>query len=290
MHSFGQKLLHELGVEQCTSFFCASIPMGTRLNWANSLPKIELRDDVKKLKDTSIFLILSQNCDIACRNDKLDSHVEICVCKKIKEKEKHAGNMFVGSARKLQFSIGDDWYEANVDLILSVSKEELYIALKEHNVSILSPSEQLLQIAPVWRANRYTRTALPDNFNTHLNPILDENLDRLQAAANVPDQISASYLRAIYIRVTPLTEEDNYTFSLFALLRSDTPDEVLSSIQEAVEDFAQNLEAVSSFTDASDIYADRDSNTFVSYLNSYLRLNLDKLSLADGDTDLGPEI
>ena len=87
MHSFGQKLLHELGVEQCTSFFCASIPMGTRLNWANSLPKIELRDDVKKLKDTSIFLILSQNCDIACRNDKLDSHVEICVCKKIKEKE-----------------------------------------------------------------------------------------------------------------------------------------------------------------------------------------------------------
>lgn len=264
--------------------------METRVGWSNSLPKIELREDVKKLKDTSIFLILSQNCDIACRNDKLDSHVEICVCKKLKEKEKHAGNMFVGSARKLQFSVDDDWYEANVDLILSVSKEELFKTLNEHNVGILAPSEQLLQIAPLWRANRYTRTALPDNFNAQLYPILDEYLDRLQVTADVPNQMTGSYLRAIYIRVTPMTEEENYQFSLFALLRSDTPDEVVSSIQDSVEDFAQALEAGSGFTDESDIYADRDSSTFVSYLNSYLRLNLDKHSLADGDTDIGPEL
>ncbi|WP_146129568.1 hypothetical protein [Alteromonas alba] len=290
MHSFGQKLLHELGVEQCASFFCASVPMDTRLNWANSLPKIEFREDVKKLKDTSIFLILSQNCDIACRNDKLDSHVEVCVCKKIKEKEKHAGNMFVGSARKLQFSIGDDWYEANVDLILSVNKEELYATLHTHNVDILAPSEQLLQIAPLWRANRYTRTALPDNFNARLFPILDENLHRLQANAIVPTEMTASYLRAIYIRVTPMTEEESYNFALFALLRADTPDDILSSIQESVEDFAQALEEASGFTDESDIYADRDSNTFVSYLNSYLRLNLDRHSLAEGDSDIGPEL
>lgn len=264
--------------------------MDARLRWSESLSKVELRNDVKKLKDTSIFLILSQNCDIACRNDKLDSHVEICVCKKIKEKEKHAGNMFVGSVRKLQFSIEDDWYEANVDLILSVTKKELYATLIEHNVDILASSEQLFQIAPLWRANRYARTALPDNFNNCLFPILDENLHRLQANAVVPTEVAASYIRAIYIRVTPMTEEKNYSFALFALLQADTPDEILSNVQESVEDFAQALEDTSGFTDESDIYADRDSNTFVSYLNSYLRLNLDKHSLADGDSDIGPEL
>jgi hypothetical protein len=290
VHSFGQKLLHDLGVKQCAYFSCDSIPMNTRVEWSHSLPKIELREDVKKLKSTSIFLILSQNCDIACRNDKLDSHMEICVCKKLKEKEKHAGNMFVGSARKLQFSIFDDWYEANVDLILSVSKEELYTTLNKYNVGVLLPSEQLLQIAPLWRANRYTRTALPDKFNAHLYQILDENLNRLQDTAVVPNEVTASYLRAMYIRVTPMTENENYKFALFALLRSDTPDEILSSIQETVEDFAQALEDVSGFTDESDIYADRDSNTFVSYLNTYFRLNLDRHSLADGDIDIGPEL
>ena len=103
--------------------------------------------------------------------------------------------MFVGSARKLQFSIEDDWYEANVDLILSVHKEELYATLNDNNVDILAPSEQLLLIAPLWRGNRYTRTALPDNFNAHLFPILDENLHRLQANAIVPTEVTASYLR-----------------------------------------------------------------------------------------------
>ncbi|EMX1048636.1 hypothetical protein AAF472_003930 [Vibrio alginolyticus] len=291
--SNGQTLLHDKKLIQASCFFVNIVPEATRLKWSESFSKPALRGDKKKFKDSSVFLVLSQNCDIACRNDGIESTIEIAVCKKIKEKDVFPGNSFVKSVRKLHFKAGEFWYEANVDYILHVDKAELLNLLNQiENFEPITLSNEFAISVPVWRSNRYMRSALPDNFNAQLDPIIDSHLSEIESAATPQDAgqtTFSSYIRAFYVWVNSTEELDSYSFEFFALLRDEVDDEQASTIQTAVENMAVAFEEEAGYEDVSEIYAGRENTTYVSYLTRLVRLNLDHHSLSQGDEDTGPE-
>lgn len=290
MYSNGQKLLFEHGIKQAICFHASLIEKERRIAWTNSFSKIKHRGIESKISNSAIFLVLSQNCDIAAYNDDLDSAIELVVCKPIKPKQVFHANKFAISSRKLQFQYGEKWYEASSEYIVTVEKAELLSIIESHqNFSVFVLSKEYSITVPVWRANRYYRTGLPNNFNDYLAPVLVEHIEKIESAASVEHADYKSYIRAMYVKIDNLDEAEQYSFELFSLLRSDVADAVMSNIQQTVEDMAEQLSTTSGFTDNSTIYADRESNTVVSFLNDFLRLNMDHHSLSQGDDDVGPD-
>jgi len=290
MPSFGQTLYHDFGIRQAVCFSASCFQDETRLAWTDSFAKKVNRGEASKIKASSMLLVISQNCDIAARKDVLDSAVEIVVCKKLKERNVFEGNKFAHSSRKLQFYISGSWYEANVDYIITVEKEEILTAIQAStSFEINHLLKEYSESVPVWRANRYLRSGLPDSFNELFFPVLEQHIEKIETEANIEQGDYSSYIRAMFVKVEPLEESSNHTFELFALLRDNVEDQTMSKIQDAIECMAEALEGASDFDDKSMIYADRERNTTVSYLNGLLKLNLDYHSLSKGDDDIGPE-
>ena len=284
--SCGQKLFHGLGIRQGSYFSASDFAMDKRVEWSDSFSKAAIRGDKKRLKDSSVFIVLTQDCDIACKNDTTDSCVELLVCKSIKEKQVHHGNQFVNSVRKLHFQVEGQWYEANVDYILTINKLSLLEAIETGNIESNSLRSDVIEWLRIWRSNRYSRAALPDAFNKSVDPVLDEFLPKLIIASD--DGYGTSFIRALYVSLDSFEEKESYQFKFFALLKSSTTDEALTYIQDELEAMSESISGQHGYEDVSDLYVGRDSETFVSYLGRFVKFNLDSHSLKQDDADLEP--
>ncbi|EXR29905.1 hypothetical protein ACT4YA_10275 [Acinetobacter baumannii] len=286
--SYGQKLFHNKKLEQASCFFIDPIDENDRRDWRESLPKKSLRDKTQKTKDGTLCVVLSQNCDIACQNDTLDDCIEIVLCQGIKPKQVFAGNQFTKSVRKFQFKFQLVDYEASVDFIVTVNKQRLMEIIEEKkNLEIFQLDKDFKLALPFWRANRYFRSALPDSFNEKLYQILDGYISQLEevAANSLPQYDFSSFIKGFYLNLDSMEEKESYQFEFFFLLRDEVSSELQSTIQNIVENFAEELVAISGYEDVSSIYADTETNTSVKYLTSLIRFNVDSYSLKKGDTD-----
>lgn len=284
--SCGQKLFHELGVRQGSYFSASDFAMEQRVEWSDSFSKAAIRADKKRLKNSSIFIVLTQDCDIACKSDTTDSCVELLVSKSIKEKQVHHGNQFVNSVRKLHFQVEGQWYEANVDYILTINKSSLLEAIETGNIESNSLSSDVIESLRIWRSNRYSRAALPDAFNESVAPVLEEFLPKLITASD--DSSGTSFIRALYVSLDSFEEKESYQFEFFALVKSSTTDEALTSIQDELEAMSESISNQHGYKDVSDLYVGRDSETYVSELSRFVRFNLDSHSLKQDDFDVEP--
>lgn len=286
--SCGQQIFHGKKLQQASCFLANHVPQEKREAWLNSLPKSNLRTNFKKFKETVLCVVLSQNCDIACNQDQLDDSIEIALCQVIKPKNLFPGNQFVKSVRKLQFEFEEKCYEASVDYIITVSKKDLLEVMSNPDFELKELHQDIKQSFPFWRANRYVRSALPDKFNEQIGKILDKYLNDLDTiSSSIEKESFSSYIKAFYVNLDSLEEKDQYEFEFFFLMRDETPDILLTKIQDVVTDFADNLVIISNnnYTDVSMIYADRESNTNVRYISELMRFNVDYFSLRSGDTD-----
>lgn len=253
-----------------------------------SFAKEANRKKLKYFRPDSLLLVLSQDCDIAASVDSNESAIELVICKKIPKL--HPGNEFVNSVRKLHFKFADQYYEANVNHILTIEKSVLLDFFKaESDLELYELDEEYSRSFPIWRSNRYNRTALPDKFIHAFKDIEKEYLPTISTTAIALDQAYSSYLRGLYVSVSPNSESDQYNFKFFGLLRDEVGDSKMSDIQEVIEAMAEKLESTCGFIDDSDIYADRSVNTNVSYLTSLVKYNVDYYSLSSGDEDVGPD-
>lgn len=291
--SCGQLIFHSKKLQQVSCFFAKEIPDAKRKNWLDSLPKSHLRDKVNKFTQDVLCVVLSQNCDIACNNDALDDCIEIVLCQPIKAKKVHKGNQFVKSVRKLHFEFANNNYEANVDYIITVRKEELLNLIEENtSFDILNLDEEYRTIFPFWRANRYVRSALPDQFNDNIYRILYKYIEQLETVSSTQSYDFSSFIKSFYVNIDSLEEKENYDFELFFLLRDETPNDIISHIQDIVETFANELVEITgnAYKDVSLIYADTETNTNVKYLSSLIRFNVDHYSLQNGDSDFSEDV
>lgn len=289
MPSAGQQLFHEIGVKQGAYFKASIISEKAREFWIQSRSQFILRGSEKNniIPDDALIVVTSQDCDISCANDDIDKCIEFAVFKKINNKKVFPGNQFVKSVRKLQINLNTQWYEAKVEYIIEVEKVQLLETLTDPQDIRCLPGIHNISV-PVWRANRYLRTALPDEFNQKLHPIFDSHLSILENVTKREDD--TSHIRALYIWLDTFDEVEQYTFELFALMAEDTPDEILSGAQDVVEEISKLLIQNGYIDHADSIYADRDSSTYVSYLTRFVRINLDYQSFAEGDDEVGPEL
>ncbi|WP_151988752.1 hypothetical protein [Acinetobacter oleivorans] len=291
--SCGQIIFHSKKLQQASCFFANSIPEDVRKNWLESLPKINLRDKFNKFTEEVLCVVLSQNCDIACNNDDLDDCIEIVLCQPIKAKKVFKGNQFVKSVRKLHFKFIDINYEANVDYIITVRKEQLLELIdQDRSFEILNLDQELQTIFPFWRANRYVRSALPDQFNNNIFPILNKYLEVLENISLSPSYPFSSFIKSFYVNLDSLEEKESYDFELFFLLRDETPNELIGNIQDIVEEFANELVEITqnNYRDVSQIYADTETNTSVKHLSNLIRFNVDYHSLQKGDNDFSEDV
>lgn len=291
--SCGQIIFHNKKLQQASCFFANNISEDVRKNWLGSLPKITLRDNFNKFTEEVLCVVLSQNCDIACSNDDLDDCLEIALCQPIKAKKVFKGNQFVKSVRKLHFKYMDVNYEANVDYIITVRKEQLLELIDQNrSFEILNLDEEHQTIFPFWRANRYVRSALPDQFNKNIFPILNKYLEALENISLSPSYSFSSFIKSFYVNLDSLEEKESYDFELFFLLRDETPNELIANIQDIVEEFANELVEITqnNYQDVSQIYADTETNTSVKYLSNLIRFNVDYHSLQKGDTDFSEDV
>lgn len=291
MLSCGQKLFKDWGISQAACFSVEHFSEEILLKWTESFAKPEYRNDIKKIRSSSVLMVISQNCDIAARNDESESCIELVICKKIREKDLYPLNQFVRSTRLFQFSVNGSYYQASSEYILTIEKSQFISTLSFiKNFQLLPLEDQYINAVPLWRANRYSRIALPDKFNEHLLPCLSSYGDNLTDISRIKDNPSLSYIRAIYIYLNTLEEASHYHFELFALMHHSTPDEILTQTQNHIEELASEIESKSGFKDESELYADRENNTYVSYLTRFAKLNLDYISLSNQEEDVGPEL
>jgi len=283
------KILYNRGLKQGVYFNASIISENERGQWIETRSQISLRSISKtnSIPDSALIIVTSQDCDISCSNDELDKCIELAVFKKIKNKKKHAGNQFVKSVKKLQIKVNEQWYEAKVEYIIQIEKTKLVEILTNPDDIYPLPKAHHQSI-PLWRANRYLRTALPDNFNQKLYPIFEIELPELEKESKRSD--NTSYIRALYIKLNSFNEEEHYYFELFALLTFDTPNQILSNIQDIIEAISDKLVDQGYIDNDNAIYADRDSSTYVSYLTHFVKINLDHHSLASSDNEVGPTL
>lgn len=283
--SYGQKLFRELNIKQGRFFYASFLHQEEeKREWSEFFINRNSRGKIKHFKEKSIFVVLSQDCDIAHHNDNVEGMIELVLCKKILAKEMYPGNQFVQSVRKLHFKLEDKTcYEANVDYILLLKKEELYHTLKEEHECSFKLPENILKQIPIWRANRYNRTAFPDNFNEKFYPIAKQYLAKFDLQTQEYEQDIASDILAFYIKLDTLEERETYHFAFLALLNDEISDEAKNIIQNYIEAMALKLEQDACYIDQSEIYAERAQYISVSTLVEFVRFNFDYISLEGED-------
>jgi len=276
------KKLYGIGIKQTVCLKASDIEENLRNSWTDSYPKKKNRN--KTIPNNALLLVLSQDCDIAASKD-VDTSIELAFCKPISDGKVWDPNKFAHSVRKLHFQCDSTWYEAKVDYILTVEKEALLSAYSNNNYEILELSEDEAKVIPVWRANRYSRVGLPDEFNNYLSPILDSFISQIHDASKAHDCKFSSYVRALYTRVNRNEALGTLEFEFFALLRTESPADIVQATQDVIEALSTQLAGLSGFIDISEIYADREDTTTVAFLGGLARFNLDHVSLKKGDDD-----
>lgn len=276
------KKLYEMGIKQAVCLKADDIEKSLRNSWTDSYPKKSNRN--KPIPNDALLLVLSQDCDIAASKSN-DTSIELALCKPISNRKVWDPNKFAHSVRKLHFQYDSAWYEAKVDYILTVEKEDLLNAYSVNKYEILELSESDAKVIPVWRANRYSRVGLPDEFNDHLFPILESYISQINHVSKAHHYEFSSYVRALYTRVARNEALGTLEFEFFALLRTESSDDTVQATQDVIENLSTKLAERSGFGDVSEIYADREDNTTVAFLGALVRFNLDYASLKNGDDD-----
>lgn len=287
--SVGQVLLDEYGLRQGSGFPAHLLDEPVRREWAGYRSDPALRE--KPLKQKALLVVVSQDCDIACPDDRQDPCIELAIFEPIKLKNRHPGNQFAHSVRQLQLTIEGGDYEAKVRYTIRVPKTAIEGVLIEHCHELFTLSPEQCRTLVLWRANRYQRAALPDRFNEAFTPLLQQALPTIEQAGQDPDDCSRSYIRSLYVHLDNMSEEGPCRFSLLALLRADTPDDTQSDIDDVLDELCQALERIPIFalSDAADLagLAEKETTLTVAVLGQYVKLNLDHVSLRHGDPDTG---
>jgi len=190
---------------------------------------------------TSVIIIASQSCDIANNNLASDPIIEISIARKIANIN---GNYtYNKSARILhtQFrslTLNDEleaiqYHDINIEL----KAYEKFRLDKSRLTGIAPDPDYLLENKQLdsyidWLAARYSRPALPTEFN---NRIIANQKKLKKIAKKINKQISG-----IYVEITPneeISNNQNYNVNLLAVL---TPNysELISDIEKSIDEIA----------------------------------------------------
>jgi hypothetical protein len=283
--SVGSELFNQ-DWEQGAYLFCKDLPDNfSQFCWASS--KALSEELQKQLSDSrNALILLSQNCDIAAKYPT-ETTLEFVIARRkkgSKPKLPHFLNLDARSTRFLELELSDNfWYKAEASKILQIDKQDF---LNQVAASARQLAKSNCETLARWRANRYMRVALPDNFNNKIRPLVESNLF----------DTGLEHAGSLYLNLDSYEESESYTVRLFALHRQNSPVKSYEALAEKMEKVIESihdieglncpyLEEETNETFETVCPAMRRSEVSVELLDHFVRWNFDSISLSEGDNE-----
>ncbi len=231
-------------------------------------------------KDNLIVIVASQSCDIANNNLDHDPYIEFSLGTLI---DKGDGNLTHNKNPRIlhiQIDYSTDTIEVVGQLFVEILAYKKAFIPKEHLMG-LNPdsgktiSNDQLKSYVSWLSARYSRPALPTEFNNRIAKADPKNKRKRKA------KTLNSALSGLYIEIIPdaeIPEDQNYNVNLLALLSPgfDSSDQ---NIKSAIGEYADIL--LKSGMDVS-IAIRNESEVSISTIKRFKRFYYDDLSLKEG--------
>lgn len=237
--------------------------------------------------DETVVILISQSCDIASNNNKEEPYIEVLVCKTI---DRPNGNFtFNKNPRKIHVELLHRTSNSDVNSSLFVEslafrkvlvpKESFIDKVPDDDLII---GEEQLNHLKNWLSARYTRPALPTEFNNRVDAI-DKKDKRKKKAKNLNRHLSG-----LYVEILPnaeIEENENYSVNLLGLLSPAFDGEIeepKASVDEIGDIFKKaGMEVTSAVR--------KEDQVSVAVFRRFKRLYYDDLSLREG-TELPLEV
>ncbi len=234
----------------------------------------------KAIKDSSLIVLISQDCDIAARND-LEPWLQFVIADKVKNP--HELNYSVRSTRKLV--LNDKYnahnYELKIQKMSFVEKTSIEEAqLDSSKIKSLSTTD--IKLLKRWLTRRYNRTALPHNFNVKTSRLLRE-------FKNLPVDL--------YLRLDSYDDgRNNYAVAVVAVPYPSCGEIDFPSIKRYLNKFIEDLDKVEGLRFDQDWLDENYGTLFMERSEMNLDLldklnlwNLDYISFNDNDFEASPD-
>jgi len=281
--------LFDQGWVQGTYLFCKNLTSDFHQHcWASSQTlSEELKQELTNPRNA--LILISQNCDISAKY-KLEKTLEFIIARKKRgkqSKEPYFPNLDAKSTRFLELELSEGtWHKVEASKILQIDKQDFLTQITTHKISPQKLANSNCETLARWRANRYMRVALPDNFNNKIRPLIENKLfdEGLEHAGS------------LYLNLDTFQESDNYTIRLFALHRQGSPPETYDSLSTKMEQVIESLHATEGLNcpyleeETNETFEAvfpvmRRSEATVELLDHFVRWNFDSISLSEDDND-----
>ncbi len=191
------------------------------------------------VKNNSLIVIIaSQSCDISYNTITDDPTIEISIAYKISKQD---GNCtFNKNARKLHTKLHLETGDTDVfnEVYIELKAHQKYSIFKQllHNLqpdTKLELTNQQLEFYVLWLAARYSRPALPTEFNNRLMSA-DQDDKRKKIAKKLNKQLSGLYIEIIPYK--EITSSEHYKVNLLGLVSPDFVGDI-TTVNKSIVDF-----------------------------------------------------
>lgn len=234
-----------------------------------------------------IFLVASQSCDIANNNIDLEPYVEISLARsidKINGNYAHNKNPRILHTQIIRrtndSSVFSEKYIELKAFDKFFIKKEVFKELKPDLDRVLHDRQLKSYVA--WLAARYSRPALPTEFNNRIDASIDPN--------KLKDKVKkgGAQLLGIYVEITPDTEikeSESYSVNLLGLLPAGFSED-LTKIKSMLDAYQDVLEKAGMEVESALLTEDKVS---LAVINRFKRFYYDDISFKK-KTPLPPEV
>lgn len=236
-----------------------------------------------------VFIVASQSCDIANNNIQADPFIELSIGRIIPKQE--GNNTYNKNPRLLHTSLNvhdDEPGDSQFRLLFLELKAYEKVQILKDTFKDLKPDRQRkmtpasLDSYILWLSSRYSRPALPTEFNDRI--VSADPKDKLRKKAKA----FSESLSGIYVEIIPFAEiakDEVYQVNLLGLVSPAFTGDI-SKLQDALEQYAQ----VMNLSNMNVIAAVRsEADVSLATIKRFRRFYYDDLSFKSS-TELPPEI
>ncbi|RVU31745.1 hypothetical protein [Neptunomonas marina] len=236
--------------------------------------------------DDIVLIIASQSCDIANNNLASDPYIEASIARIV---EKSNGNLAYNKNPRflhMPILVETDGQEVFDEVSVELKAYEKIQIPKEQLLELLPDSQRAIEAKQLdsytsWLAARYSRPALPTEFNNRIAAA--DPKDKRKKKAKSANQ----HLSGIYVEILPdreITPEENYQINLLGLVPTDFTDNIQSAI-DALNSYSDIL--ISAGMDVTPAVR-REDEVSIAVIKRFKRFYYDDLSIRE-DAPLPPE-
>ncbi|MDX1695990.1 MAG: hypothetical protein R3208_19650 [Ketobacteraceae bacterium] len=237
------------------------------------------------------LLVISQDCDILVHS-AAEPHVECLLLKEIPDNKTDPRFTSWRDPRKIQFQVNDRWFECQAKDITLLNKDYLLEHkatndLSDKGLDISQEDPELLKNLKFWKANRYIRTGLPNEFVELTRDVFDtDSLKAFLASFR-------EHIEHVMIEIIPFSENDQYQCGVFLIVNDKTPTDQYEAIEqgfyELIADPLDGTDQITSLID-SESYEEqainpvmREREVPLSLLNRFEKFYFDYISFQPED-------